>query len=43
MVSRDERSKELKISVGYRSVDGADRGESVHGPVGRHYARVSVE
>jgi hypothetical protein len=31
-VSRNERSEELEISVGRRSVDGVDRGESVDGP-----------
>jgi hypothetical protein len=34
MVSRNERSEELGISIGCRSVDGVDRGESVDGPVG---------
>ena len=34
MVSRNERSEQLGISVGCRSVDGVDRGESVDGPVG---------
>jgi hypothetical protein len=33
-VSRDERSKESGIFVGCRSVDGVNRGESVHRPVG---------
>jgi hypothetical protein len=30
----DERSEKLEISVGYRGVDGVDRGESIDGPVG---------
>jgi hypothetical protein len=33
-VSHDERSEELEISVGCRSVDGLDRGENVDEPVG---------
>jgi hypothetical protein len=33
VVSCDERSEELGISVGCRSVDGVDRGESVDGPI----------
>ena len=33
-MNHDERSEELGISVGYRSVDGVDRGESLDGPVG---------
>jgi len=33
-VSRNERSEELKISIGYRSVDRVDRGNCVDEPVG---------
>jgi hypothetical protein len=33
-VSYDEQSEELGISVGCRSIDGVDIGESVVGPIG---------
>ena len=33
-VTCDRRSKELRMSVGCRSIDGVDRGESIDGPVG---------
>jgi hypothetical protein len=34
VVSHDESSEELEISIGCRSVNGVDRGESVDGPIG---------
>jgi hypothetical protein len=34
VVSRNERSEKLGVSVGCRSVDGVNRGKSVDGPVG---------
>jgi hypothetical protein len=42
-VSRNERSKELGIYVGYNNVDGVDRGENVDGPVGPVAAGASAK